>query len=170
MIDNIGYRARFRQNVLNLQRVEVKSSKNVNPLKRNLSSGESISIGNSELNNQSSPKDTNELKWNTSFVEAFNLNNLLKSCIKGQLLLSSKTEKLLTKNQIMLCAIIVEHFIDNRVNMGINEFRSVVNKIVLLFTKEDKEDYLIESKDKPRGKLPEKFYNTTNALKKTIYC
>lgn len=114
---------------------------------------------------------TSNLQWNLNFAENSNLHNVLVVNTKGQLLLASKNEILLPKYKSLLVTIIVEYFIENRINMGVQEFRIMTEKIIQTFPKEDRDDYLIESNDgcKPRGKLPEKFYNLVTVLKKIIF-
>lgn len=112
-------------------------------------------------------KHDNVLNWNVQFANKLNLQTLLESNANGGLVMSYKSVEFPGRIKSLLVRVIVDEFIENRVNMGTNEFKAVAQKIKQLFPKENPDEYFLPDEDgvRPRGKLAERFYNVVKELK-----
>jgi hypothetical protein len=127
------------------------------------------SISNLDPTTKQAPK---KLKKDTDFCTDLDLSSLLQKTKKGELVYQNR-ENLTNADRQYLCQIIVEHFVNSGVSMGILEFQVMKEKIKEVFNKEAENIniyYTCPDKgaknQKPKGKLPDKFFNFTKLLKK----
>jgi hypothetical protein len=134
---------------------------------------------NHKISNDSSTKRLNATQSNTpakrlkkdiDFCIGLDLENLLQSTKKGELVLQNK-DKLINKDRQHLCQIIVDHFVNNNISMGLVEFQLMKEKIGTCFPSESSNlrIYYVKpegSTKKAKGRLAERYFNYTNLLKK----
>lgn len=171
LIKNIGLRAKLRKQILSYKEKHERPINIRNQIKRkhDASNEEIVKTLNSQTKmvDDSTSNCLPVLIKDLNFTQKLNLEDVLNRSTKGQLLLINKNEALLPKYKNLLVTIIVEFYLNKQVNMGLHDFRIVAGKIVSLFPKEDRNDYVIDcNESKARGKLCEKFYNSVSELKK----
>jgi hypothetical protein len=119
---------------------------------------------------EESQRPTKKLKKEFNFCLNLNLESLLKQSLKGELVLEN-SESLNNIHRQYMCQIIVDDFVKNEVKMGIPEFENIKQKIISLFPTdaENADIYFckpIKDCRKPKGKLPDRYYNFTRLLRK----
>jgi hypothetical protein len=159
LIPKMGVYAKFKEQYDKY--ITHNNDNNINPTKRKPADASQIPSTSAK-----------RLKKDVDFSLELDLLSLLKKTKKGEVVLTNQLN-LSNSDRQALCQIIVDHFVNNGITMGLFEFQNIKSKIKDLFTSEasnidiyyTQPDRSIKN-SKPKGKLPDKFFNFTKLLKK----